>query len=671
MISLGSVHADVGRLAGGEQEGERDLKTLLDYRIAVALDPDTRQLDGKAEIRMSTGQGFDLLLSDAFAVERIELDETTLRLQADREGRLQRWRIPPGEPDRVLSVSWQGRLAERPAGMQHAQTLGWRDATASPDGSYLPASSFWYPVVAIDRTLPEVRYNARITLPAGQHAIMAGRLVEETEADQSIVAHYRFDQPAQGIDLITGPYQVEQDTYPSVDGRPITLRTLFHAEIAALSADYLASVGEYLALYETWIGPYPYDSFSVVSSPTPTGLGLPTMTYLGTRVLALPFIRATSLGHEVLHNWWGNGVFPDYARGNWSEGLTTFMADYHYAERSGEAQAREMRLGWLRELSAIAEGEDRPLASFTSRHHGVSQAVGYNKAAMLFLMLRDRIGEAAFDRGVRRFWSEQAFQTAGWDALQDAFAREAGEDLRRFFAQWLTRRDLPEIQLVAGTDRTLTIRQTGEPWSIDLPLQIDNADGSHTLRIRLEDERTTMDLSGYSLPLEVKLDPDSRTLRRLDRFEAPPILRELQFARTPQLVIIGPRALHDDAETLASRLLDDRPRPLSARRAPDPAEPLLVIGAQREIADWLARHDLPDTPELVAGQGDVRMWTQRLPSGAPLAVVAVDTPAALGQALRPLPHYRQQSWLVLKEGRALDRGTWPANVPTVRFEVAN
>jgi hypothetical protein len=30
-----------------------------------------------------------------------------------------------------------------------------------------------------------------------------------------------------------------------------------------------------------------------------------SLTYLGRDILKLPFIKTTSLGHEVLHNWWG------------------------------------------------------------------------------------------------------------------------------------------------------------------------------------------------------------------------------------------------------------------------------------------------------------------------------------------------------------------------------
>ena len=139
---------------------------------------------------------------------------------------------------------------------------------------------------------------------------------------------------------MAGPYRVTERKFTGAGNRAITLRTLLHEEVADLGAGYLDATERYLRLYEDWIGPYPYGSFSIVSSPTPTGFGMPTLTYLGIDVLRLPFIRDTSLGHEVLHNWWGNGVYPDYATGNWSEGLTTFMADHAYREQAGPAAAR-------------------------------------------------------------------------------------------------------------------------------------------------------------------------------------------------------------------------------------------------------------------------------------------------------------------------------------------
>jgi hypothetical protein len=83
-------------------------------------------------------------------------------------------------------------------------------------------------------------------------------------------------------------------------------------------------------MYEDMLGPYPFRRFAVVENILPTGYGMPTFTLLGRQVLKLPFIPETSLGHEILHSWFGNSVYVDYAKGNWSEGLTSYLADHYY-----------------------------------------------------------------------------------------------------------------------------------------------------------------------------------------------------------------------------------------------------------------------------------------------------------------------------------------------------
>src|ERR1019366_1203767 len=259
-------------------------------------------------------------------------------------------------------------------------------------------------------------YRVTLDLPQGQRGLVPGRLVAETEADGRYRASYEFPYPSEGIDLMAGPYQVQTRNIRTAGGKAVSLRTYFHPQIAELASGYLDAVQGYIDLYEGGIGEYPFTEFSIVSSPTPTGFGMPTLTYLGIDVLRLPFIRTTSLGHEILHNWWGNGVYPDYARGNWSEGLTTFMADYAYKEREGDLAAREMRVEWLRDFAAVPPGQDRPLTEFTSRTHSTSQIVGYDKAAMMFLMLGDLIGRDAFDLGVKLFWRNYRFKTTSWEA---------------------------------------------------------------------------------------------------------------------------------------------------------------------------------------------------------------------------------------------------------------
>ena len=114
--------------------------------------------------------------------------------------------------------------------------------------------------------------------------------------------------------------------------------TYFTGANRDLSSAYLDAAIRYLKLYSDLFGPYPFPKFAVVENFFPTGYGFPSYTLLGSSVLRLPFILSSSLGHEIAHCWWGNGVQVDYQSGNWSEALTTYVADYLYKEQASQEQ---------------------------------------------------------------------------------------------------------------------------------------------------------------------------------------------------------------------------------------------------------------------------------------------------------------------------------------------
>ena len=354
-----------------------------------------------------------------------------------------------------LRLEYGGTLPALDRSLDDRGVLRGLPPMASSEGSFLPATGAWYPQPA-----PLFSYRVTVSVPGDQRALVPGRLESESlpsAGSGRYRASFEFAHPATGIDLMAGPWVMREKIMPRANGGPVRLRTYFPREldaIAGLADGYLDDTRRYLELYGEEIGAYPFTEFSVVASPLPTGFGMPTLTYIGAEVLKLPFIRATSLGHEVLHNWWGNGVYVDYAKGNWSEGLTTFMADYAYKERESGAAARAMRLAWLRDFAAVPAGNTQSLAAFRSRTHGAAAAVGYGKSAMVFVMLRDAIGEDAFRRGVRAFWEEHRFTAASWSDLQAAFEKAAGRSLASFFEQWLDRAGGPAVKITHAGAKT-------------------------------------------------------------------------------------------------------------------------------------------------------------------------------------------------------------------------
>ena len=648
----------------------------ITYEIDVQIDPVAHTIEGHSVILANSSEELTLVLGRRFGVLSAQVNGTSLGPAASM-GKVRAWRVfnDNGLPRRI-EVHWRGELTPLDTSLDHAQTLGRDEPSSSEAGTFLPDSSGWYPYIAGKLA----SYRVSIELPLGQRAIVPGRLVKESEYADGYRARFEFPAPTGGIDLMAGPYSVESRTMRGAGGKSIQLRTYFHPELIDLALGYLDSVQGYIDLYESWIGEYPFTEFSVVSSPTPTGFGMPTLTYLGTEVLRLPFIRYTSLGHEVLHNWWGNGVYTDYAHGNWSEGLTTFMADYAYKERENPEAALDMRRGWLRDFAALSSGQDAPLSTFTSRTHGATQIVGYNKSAMVFLMLRDMLGRETFDRALQAFWREHRFHIASWVDLQRAFEAASGKDLSVFFDQWLTRGGAPVVRIAeaarvepgsaASTHHRVkvTLEQAEPVYRLSVPVAVRTTGGEEFHTLDLENPRQEFMLDVSARPLQVTLDPDLRLFRRLMPDEAPPILRQVMVDRTAATILLPENGdARSAAETLAEKLQHRKPILVSGTETP-PAVPVLVIGLEEQVDAWLARHQLPARPDIVRDKGSVQAWTVSRPDGLTLAVVSARDVASLAAVTRPLPHYGRQSYVVFNGSKVTERGAWPTRAPMVKLD---
>ncbi|HRQ04739.1 MAG TPA: M1 family aminopeptidase [Nitrosomonas halophila] len=640
----------------------------MHYAITVAIDPASRQLQGRSIITVAQGGHFELMLIRRFKVTALRAAGFRIAQEAVHQRGLQVWQLTAGKngPFRI-EIDWQGELAVLDTSLDHAQTLGRPIPVTGAEGTFLPNAAIWYPQIAGALA----SYQVDLTLPYGQRGLVAGRLLNESESElEGYQARFVFQQPAEGIALMAGPYTISSATLQSAaSNKTLSLRTYFHPSIAELADDYLESVKHYIHLYERWIGEYPYSEFSVVSSPTPTGFGMPTLTYLGVSVLRLPFIRMTSLGHEVLHNWWGNGVYPDYASGNWSEGLTTFMADYAYKEQESDEAARDMRLDWLRDFNLLAPSQDQPLLAFTSRTHAASKIVGYNKAAMLFFMLRDLLGEATFDRAIRALWQQQRFRVTAWQDIQRVFETVSGRSLDHFFSQWLTRTGAPALQISQATYSrseqrlSLMLKQAAPVYDLRVPILVRSQSGAEeTLFLDLDVESQSYQRVLSELPKEVVLDPDFRVFRQLAADETVPILREVMVNQTTRTLLLfpGQAAAYRVAYELAARMQGREPEIERSPIAMDDERPVLVVGLGPQVDDWLVQQDLPAMPaEIRQESASAHAWTVRRPNGATLAMVAVKDEASLSKLGRALPHYGRQSYVVFSGPAVIDRGVWP------------
>lgn len=649
--------------------------------LVVHLDPASRQLRVSAEL-LAVDRDFRFVLHEGLRVNAASVAGKTVRVDQLRHANgFSEWRVRLPAAGERLRIDYGGQLAALDLQRDHRSVLQAMPPMSSSQGSFLPSASAWYPA------LPGLfSYRVDLTVPGEQRALVAGRRVAESlplRSGDTYRATYEFRQPTDGIDLMAGPWVVREQSMRRDNGEPIVLRTYFSAALDAtpgLAEGYLADTARYIERYSKRIGPYPYSEFSIVASPLPTGFGMPTLTYLGESVLRLPFIRQTSLGHEILHNWWGNGVYVDYVQGNWAEGLTTFLADYAYKEDESPAAAAAMRLGWLRDAAALPDATQPALRDFRSRTHGAEAAIGYGKSAMLFQMLRDRLGDSAFDAGLRNFWQENRFSVAGWRELQQAFEAASGQRLGDFFAAWFDGRALPRISVFSASASPLAaaslrhrlnlrIEQSLPALPLRLPIEITAPGKRETRWVDISRATTTVAVDVDFQPKNLRLDPEVRVWRRLEMAQLPPILRRWIGSTAPRLVNAGggPEA-RSAVEQLAQKFFETPPLAVPAAEfveAVRSGTPLLLAGTHADVDLLLAALGLQSPPEL-QGRGTAQVWTLRRASGAPLAVISArDAPSLLAMQ-RALAHYGGQSWLVFEAGRVQAKGVWPAEVPEVK-----
>lgn len=604
------------------------------YKLSLSFVPEKGQLIGTAAITIDPGQQI------SFLVAGLEITGTLLRDEGGNE-----YNLPVSKDELIPPMAASSRLLY----ISYTKTIkNDFDNLISSQGISLTGN--WYPVPS-----QPMRYHVIAALPDNFTAIM--------EADsfpleqQGNTAKAIFSKPVTALHFNAGPYFLAQQQVRE----GLMVYSMFFKEDQDLARGYLQAAADYLRQYEKAIGPYPYHHYVIVDNRLPTGYGMPTFTLLGQMVLRLPFIKDTSLGHEIVHSWFGNAVEVDYARGNWCEGLTSFLADHAYREQKGDGVADRLE-SITRYLSYVHEDSALSLASFTSAGHNqpmaeARRAVGYDRGALLFYELREKIGRQPFTQGLRRFYMDNVGRQASWEDVQKSFAAASGQDLTNFFSERLQRKDIPALAVenirteeVSGTSMlSFDLLQLSEkPYTLVVPLRIKTIPSTINRTCQITKQKTRIAIPLDQDPLEFTIDPEYTFLRRLPYEERPAVWSRFLGA-DKQLIIVDNDSNRAVYQPLLDTLLANHPTVKTAAQVSNQDltdHDLLFLGLDQ--APSRALFALPHHPE----QGftlDVR--PNPLNSRHVAVLVSSSSKDQSMAVARRLSHYGKYSYLEFKDGR--------------------
>ena len=694
---LRSLLIVVGLLVSGAGAAAQD---LVRHDLTIVLEPASHRLSVTDAMTLPSGLqpgGFllnaRLQITDAKpAIEAVPLGDTTPFFGNNGTAnidpsRVKRYRFVTEPTDGRVRVTYSGVIDFALSAQKEEYTRGFRETIGlvGPEGVYLAGSTFWYPHLSSGL----VSFTMRATGPDGWHLISQGT---GTSRGAGGDARWEMTGPSDEIYLVGGPLRMWRESAGAVDAL-VYLR----ADEPGLAQKYLAATAQYLEMYRSLIGPYPYTKFALVENFWETGYGMPSFTLLGSTVLRFPFILTSSYPHEILHNWWGNGVFVDYASGNWCEGLTAYLADHLIQEQRGKGD--EYRRATLQKYRNYVKAErDFPLTEFRSRESAATEAVGYGKTLMTMHMLRRRLGDERFRTFLARLWREQRGKQASFADLQRTAESLAGESLATFFTQWVTRPGAPVLgveEVVARTDGdrhvvegVLLQRQEGPAYVLDVPLVVQTARGSarHVVTMTGARQRFSVPADGPAQALVA--DPRFDVFRKLDPRETPPSIGQIfGEARVTAVIPAGAtpaeqKAYRDlvtswQSENHDVEIVDDN----ALGSIPDDRS-VWLLGRENRLARQLmqgyellrvSEDGAAFAGEVVPFNGHTTVVTLRHPRNVEKAVgwIVVDPPAAFAGVARKLPHYGRYSYLGFEGDEPVNtvKGEWPATDSPLRVDL--
>ena len=502
------------------------------YRFELTLRDDIDQITGRATVRFRfTADGVVELPLDLIGVRpdgqgmevtgvraagrpteyRHENDLLTVRLP--RAGR-------PGERDSV-TVSYRGAPASglRIGPNKYGERTFFSDNWPNRARNWLPT---------VDHVAEKAACEFVITAPAHYQVVSNGVVVEETDlAGGMRRTHWRQSAPISPWLFVVGVARFAVQNLGEFDGRPVQTWVYARDRDAGFH-DFAVPTLRVLAFFDDYVGPFAYEKLANITSPA-TGGGMEAATALMYSENAVtgdrPVRWRNVVIHEIAHQWFGNAVTESEWDDVWlSEGFATYFTllfrEHAYGRDdfvTGLRQAAERVNAWY------AENPDYRIV-----HDGledmsrVTSVATYQKGAWVLHMLRKRVGDEAFQRGIRTYYARHLNGTASTDDLMRAMEDASGDDLQPFFDQWLRHGGNPVFagswgyDADAGTVR-VDLRQVQETGLFRMPLEI----GIYAGRDRLPAQVVTVEVDAASHsfvipvdapPSDVRLDPDAWAL---------------------------------------------------------------------------------------------------------------------------------------------------------------
>jgi aminopeptidase N len=309
---------------------------------------------------------------------------------------------------------------------------------------------------------------------------------------------------------------------------------------SSYAAKGFSSAAPALAFFSETVAPYPYEKLALIVGATRFGgmenssaivfasnlFDLRANEKMSTR-FSIPSRIENVVAHEIAHQWFGDSVTELTWADLWlSEGFATYFAGLFIEKYEGEQAFREYLRGAAERYFTYEKRRNAPIHDTqTANLMSLLNENNYEKGAWVLHMLRKRLGDEAFFRGLRSYYNEHRESNATTEDVRKALEKSSGKNLRDFFARWVYGSGHPVYdwssqaveQRNGGNLVTITLKQTqtGPAFLDPVPVTITSEGKTAQLTIKPKGKFATAQIPTGKVPLDIQIDPDGTLLKEL------------------------------------------------------------------------------------------------------------------------------------------------------------
>jgi hypothetical protein len=292
-------------------------------------------------------------------------------------------------------------------------------------------------------------YDVKLTVPQFEVVGASGVKVGETNnSDNTKTVAYHGDDIHDFAWTASPRYRVKEDGVFQGQMGPVQMRILMQPAHWSQVGRHEKILRESLQRFESWYGPYPYKTITLVDPESAEAGGMEYPTFItGGTTWFMPnglYLPEIVIEHEFGHQYWYGMVATNEFEDAWmDEGINSYteakVLDAILGKKTSGinmlgstlSEREQQRLGYIgvADLDPIAQ-KAYDYYSFNS-YGGIT----YGKTASVLLTLESIIGEDTMAKAMRTYFMKYRFTHPTKEDFLKTIEEVSGKDLKWYFAQ--------------------------------------------------------------------------------------------------------------------------------------------------------------------------------------------------------------------------------------------